>query len=106
MIPTIGRIVIYTLTDEDAQQINRRRTTGASIAARIEEGEWPRGAQAHIGNKVEQGMQFPMIIVRTWGNTAESAVQGQVLLDGNDTFWATSRVVGEAAGNWMWPART
>jgi hypothetical protein len=48
-------------------------------------------------------MIFPMIIVRTWGDTPESAVQGQVLLDGNDTYWATSRVCGKHAGMWRWP---
>ena len=105
MIPTIGRIVIYTLTDEDAAQINRRRTTGPEIARRIGAAprEWPLGAQAHIGNTVEQGMTFPMLIVRTWGEAPESAVQGQVFLDGNDTFWATSRVCGERPGDWRWP---
>jgi hypothetical protein len=106
-IPTIGRIVVYMLTDQDAEAINRRRTTGQEIATRIASipREWPLGAQAHIGNHVTQGMSFPMIIVRTWGDTPESAVQGQVLLDGNDTFWATSRVQGEHAGMWQWPAR-
>ena len=99
-IPTIGRIVIYTLTDQDAEAINRRRTTGPEIAARIAAipREWPLGAQAHIGNSVEQGMSFPMVIVRTWGSDPSSAVQGQVMLDGNDTYWATSRVCGEHAG--------
>lgn len=105
MKPTIGRIVIYTLTEQDAEQINRRRTTGVEIAKRITEDRWSLGAQAHIGNSVEQGMAFPMIIVRTWGDTPESAVQGQVLLDGNDTYWATSRVQGEHAGMWRWPDR-
>ena len=31
-IPTIGRIVHYRLSEDDAAQINRRRTTGHSIA--------------------------------------------------------------------------
>jgi hypothetical protein len=33
--PTVGDIVQYTLTEEDASQINRRRTTKESIAHRI-----------------------------------------------------------------------
>ena len=105
MKPTIGLVVIYTLSPQDAEEINRRRTTGPAIAKRITENHWPLGAQAHIGNRVEQGMNFPMIIVRTWGDTPESAVQGQVMLDGNDTYWATSRVCGEQAGMWHWPER-
>lgn len=103
-VPTIGRIVIYTLTDADAEAINRRRKE-AEVAKQstIAPLEWPLGAQVHIGNSVAQGMSFPMVIVRTWGDTPESAVQGQVLLDGNDTFWAMSRVCGEHAGMWRWP---
>ncbi len=102
MTPSIGRIVLYTLTEQDAAQINGRRTTGAEIAARIaaRPREWPLGAQAHIGNSVTAGMEFPMLIVRTWGDMEGSTVQGQVFLDGNDVFWATSRVEGNAEGEW------
>jgi hypothetical protein len=50
-------------------------------------------------------MEFPMMIVRTWSDTSENLVQGQVLLDGNDTYWATSRTCGEQAGMWRWPER-
>jgi len=40
MTPTIGRTVIYTLTEDNAAQINRRRTTGVSIAERIKVLAW------------------------------------------------------------------
>ena len=109
MIPTIGRTVLYTLNEQDATEINRRRTTSGSIAERMKYGDdpqlkaWPAGAQAHIGNDVSAGQVYPMVICRTWGTTPESAVNGQVLLDGNDTFWATSRICGEQQGNWAWP---
>jgi hypothetical protein len=114
MVPTIGRIVLYTLTDQDAEAINRRRTTGRAIAERMaaDPPAWPAGAQAHIGNTVHQGDQFPMVITRVWGHDASSAVNGTVLLDGSDTFWATSRVVdmtdaakSPIAGMWRWPPR-
>jgi hypothetical protein len=114
MIPTIGRIVLYTLTTQDAEAINRRRTTGKAIAERMaaDPPAWPAGAQAHIGNSVQQGDQFPMIITRTWGRDPHSAVNGTVMLDGSDTFWAMSRVVDVAlndepptAGMWRWPPR-
>ena len=112
-IPTIGRIVHYKLTDDDAAQINRRRTTPKSIADRMKDGvpmhetitAWPAGAQAHIGNDVAKGDVFPMLIVRVWGSSAESAVNGQVFLDSNDVFWATSRTVGDQPGQFMWPTR-
>jgi hypothetical protein len=104
-IPSIGRIVHYRLSADDAAQITRRRTTGSSIAARMsaEPSAWPEGAQAHIGNAVAEGDVFPMQIVRVWGSSPESAVNGQVYLDGNDVFWATSRTVGEQPGQFEWP---
>lgn len=102
MKPTIGRIVIYTLTERDADEINRRRTTGTHIRQRIEKNEanvthWPIGVQAHIGVPASAGEEFPMIIVRVMGD----AVNGQVLLDGNDSLWVTSKVKGD----WQWPTR-
>ncbi len=103
MIPTIGRIVLYTLTSEDADAINRRREH-----ARLHMSEHrakSNGVMVHVGNGVKQGDQFPMVITRTWGSDPGNPVQGTVLLDGSDTFWATSKVVGDEAGMWRWPAR-
>lgn len=117
--PSIGRIVHYRLSEDDAKQINRRRTTGASIADRMnnaippDEGRntdpiygWPAGAQAHIGNHVDEGDTFPMLITRLWGETPESAVNGQVFLDGTDVFWVTSATVGEGPRTFSWPTRS
>ncbi len=110
-VPTLGRIVQYRLSAQDAEAINRRRTTGRSIADRMKQEAtnnvmaWPAGAQAHIGNSVSEGDTFPMLLTRIWGSDATSAVNGQVLLDGNDVFWATSRVVGEGPGTFSWPVR-
>ena len=123
-IPTIGRIVHYRLSADDAAQINRRRTTGKSIQERLLWGvagrhseavpaqsvdggvrAWPAGAQAHIGNEAHEGDVHPMLIVKTWGDTATSSVNGQVLLDGNDVLWATSVSVGEGPRSWSWPVR-
>jgi hypothetical protein len=95
IVPTIGRVVLYTLTADDAEKINRRRTTGQSIAERIKAALWPIGAQAHIGNSVSGGMVFPATVVRTWGDTPESVVNLQVYMDGNDIFWVTSAHVSE-----------
>jgi len=104
MKPTIGRIVRYTLSAVDAEQINRRRTTGKAIADRIAEDKWPLGAQAHIGNTVNEGDSFPMLIVRVW---SEESVNGRVVLDGTDDYWVTSVVpaVTAAPGHWNWPPR-
>jgi hypothetical protein len=105
-IPTIGRIVRYTLSASDAAQIMRRRTTGNSIADRIKAAVWPLGAQAHIGNAVAEGDVFPMLIVKTWGNDETGAVNGQVFLDGCDVFWTQSVKVGDGPGTFSWPTRT
>ena len=111
-IPTIGRLVHYRLSQQDAEQIMRRRTTGKSIADRLKQEAtnnvyaWPAGAQAHIGNDVKEGDTFPMLIVKTWGDTPTSAVNGQVFLDSNDVLWATSVAVGEGPRSFSWPTRS
>ncbi len=121
MKPTIGRIVHFTLTEQQAWEINRRRTTSKSIADRLSLTcdsfshpatvdlqpftAWPAGAQAHIGNKAKAGDVYPAMIVRTWGDSPDSCVQLQVFLDGNDTFWATSVNVGTEPGTYAWPSR-
>lgn len=100
---TIG-IVRYTLSEEDAKQINRRRTNGSSIAIRMkaEPAEWSAGAQAHIGNDVESGQAYPALAMRV---RSAGCANLQVLLDGNNTYWATSRNEGTLAGTWSWPPR-
>ena len=117
---TLGRIVLYKLSSDDAAQINRRRTTGASIAERIKNNnlpipeprlggepqevrqKWPLGAQAHIGNSVQPGEFYPMLVTRVW---SPGSVNGQVFLDGNDTLWATSVTEGTEERQWSWPPR-
>lgn len=115
MKPTIARIVLYTLSAADAEQIMRRRTSGSAIAERIKNNSitagdldqdealpptWPLGAQAHIGNDVKEGDVFPLLITRLWSATC---VNGQVFLDGNDQLWVTSALEGTTPGTWAWP---
>jgi hypothetical protein len=110
---TAGRIVLYTLSADDATQINRRRTNSVSIAERLKhsppEGStaptaWPRGAQAHIGNETHEGDVVPMIVARVWPNDTHG-VNGQAFLDGNDTLWVTSVAEGTGPHTWAWPPR-
>jgi hypothetical protein len=86
--PSIGRIVHYTLSQHDADEINRRRTDSPPS-----------------GNHASEGDVYPAMIVRIFGETPESAVNLQVSLDGNDSFWATSRTLGEGPFHWAWPER-
>lgn len=97
---TVGRIVRYCLSEEDAKAINRRRV--ANVLGK----DWPAGAQAHIGNEAIIGQHFPMLVVRCWdqGNP-EGTVNGRVFLDGTDDLWVTSIHQGGEPGTWRWPPR-
>jgi len=94
MIPTPGRIVQYTLTADDAAQINRRRNDAARNRSDAVVNQL--GYMLHTGNYVSAGDSYPLIITRMWVNNGDnSSVNGQVLLDGNDTLWVTSVAQGE-----------
>jgi hypothetical protein len=98
MTPTIGRIVHYYLSDQDAAQINKRRADASAHLAEHRE----NGNVVHMGNTVQGGDVYPLAITRTWGG---AAVNGQVLLDGSDTLWVTSVTEGDGQRNWFWPPR-
>lgn len=86
MTPSIGCIVHYMLSADDARRITTRRK-----AAHAGEGG---------GNFVDEGQVYPMLIVRVWGETEQASVNGQVFLDGDDTLWVTS--VGQGDGPRQW----
>ena len=111
----IARIVLYTLTEKDATDTNRRRTTGESIAERIKNNSltgrdlhpdhqlpamWPRGAQAHIGSPVSAGEIYPLLVTKVISDTV---ISGQVFFDGNDNLWAFDIPEGTGPGTWAWP---
>lgn len=96
MKPSIGRIVHLKLSADCADQINRRREPGAGHS----EG-WPKGAQAHSGNPVREGEIVPMIVTLVFSE----CVNGQAILDGNDSLWVTSVKEGTEPGTWCWPER-
>lgn len=101
--PTLGRIVLYTLSDLDAEAINRRRDDAIQHLA--EHRDRADGSVIHVGNMASEGDIYPLVVTRVWGSTPESAINGQVLLDGNDTFWATSITHGTGPRTWTWPPR-
>lgn len=80
----VGRIYAYTLTEGDAEAINQRRGDAASKNA----GARQEGFVVHVGNAVAEGHKFPCLVVREWSPGMSNL---QVFLDGNDTYWATSR---------------
>jgi hypothetical protein len=103
MKPTIGRIVHYRLSAQDAEAINRRRNH--AFNHRDAHHANANGVQLHQGNSVSEGDVYPMMITRVWGNEPTSYVNGQVMLDGNDLHWATSVQVGEGPRTFSWPKR-
>lgn len=103
MIPTPGRIVEYTLSAQDAEQVNKRRVDAQRNLPKIREDSI--GYVLHVGNSVAEGDNYPMVIVRCWGDTEQSSVNGQVLLDGADTLWATSVSQGDGPRHWRAFAR-
>lgn len=100
-VPTIGRIVLFKLSEDDAEKINRRRTD----AERNPNNHVREGAIVHTGNPVGIGEVYPMIITRVWNEQSSGAVNGQVMLDGNDTYWASSVTHGEGEHEFTWPVR-
>lgn len=78
--PHTGRIVEYTLTERDADDVNRRRAV------------YPGG------NWVEPGETYPLLVVRAWPGTDD--VNGQVMLDGPDALWVTVVEFGTGPGRW------
>ena len=99
MTPTIGRIVHYCLTEQDAESINRRRVS-------LHLDPVTEGYVFHTGNHASVGDVFPAMIVRV--NSSGASINAQVSLDGNDTLWVTSvteTVDRIMPGGWFWPPR-
>lgn len=108
MKPSIGRIVHYRLGETDAQDINRRRHDFMAFTREYTRPDVPgnpgaTGHVGHFGNAVKPGDVFPAMIVRIFPGNPHDVANLQVHLDGNDTFWATSRHEGEDRGEWAWP---
>ena len=98
--PTIGRTVHYRLTSDDAGSTNERRRHARANLQKMRD-EQP-GFQAHVGNNVVGGEVVAMTITQVWPG---DLVNGQAILDGNDSLWVTSAPQGDEAGQWNWPPR-
>lgn len=107
MQPVIGSHVLYKLSPYDAEQINQRRRDAGAFRRSlghepIPSGEYGRtGHVEHTGNEASEGQVFPAFVVADFGSGAYLNLH--VLLDGNDTYWATSRQHGDEPGQWSWP---
>jgi hypothetical protein len=90
MQPTIGRIVHYRLSAQDADEIATRRALVVT-----QDGH-------ERGNSVYEGLACSAVVVAV---STPEIVNLQVLLDGDGSHWATSRHEGDEPGTWSWPAR-
>ncbi|THA78420.1 hypothetical protein E6R60_05925 [Streptomyces sp. A0642] len=98
--PSVGRIVLYTLNEQEAADINhRRRDFHESRSA-----DQHTGFVGHVGNHATAGDVYPAIVVRVWDESTVTC-NLRVLLDGTDTYWATSREQGTGPSQWHWPER-
>jgi hypothetical protein len=100
--PTVGRMVLYVLTAPDAEQINRRRSDASDFSRDIASAEFSAVPVIGFGNQASEGDVCPATVVRV-SDRSGSIVNLQVHLDGNDTYWATSRTEGDGPGTWLWP---
>jgi hypothetical protein len=107
--PSVGRIVQYQLGAQDAVLINQRRVDAEAYRRANPRPDVPgepgaSGHIAHVGNHAAAGQVFPALVVRVF-DPSVSTVNLQVILDGNDTYWATSRMEGDEPNQWSWPPR-
>ena len=107
-IPTIGRIVHYRLSEQDAEAINRRREHAREHMD--EHRSIANGVMVHVGNHVNAGELYPATIVKVWSDKPQplTAVNLKVHLDGTDDYWATSVCVdedpeGKTERRFVWP---
>lgn len=106
MIPSLGRIVHYRLSEEDATAVNRRRHDARMHLPEHRDGA--TGVQIHVGNPVSAGEVYAAVIVTQWGGespTPNTSVNLKVLLDGTDDLWVTSASQGVGQRQWSEPPR-
>ncbi len=92
----LGEIVLLKLDAQLEEEINRRRADATANMDNIRETK--TGFQAHVGSYVGGGGQVVMIVVKVWG---DECVNGQVILDGNDSLWLQSVVRGNGLREWQ-----
>lgn len=102
MTISLGRTVLYTLNEDDAAKINKRRDDYNAHKAKFPgyEGD---GSICHVGNRVREGDVFPAVVVRAFEQANSANLQ--VTLDGTDTFWACSVSEGTGPRTWAWPTK-
>jgi hypothetical protein len=86
---SLGHTVLYTLSAGDVAWID------ANLPL-------TRGHQ--VRNPVSEGQVLPAVVTAIFDGSDVTA-NLKVLLDGEDSYWATSRTLGDRLGQWFWPPR-
>lgn len=101
MTPTLGRIVHYTMSSQDAMRVNKRRKD----ASRSDVAKRDLGVVVHYGSRVSAGDILPAMITKVHEN---GNLGLRVFLDGTDVFWVQAAQQAEETrlgGRWFWPPR-
>jgi len=88
MLPDIGQVVLYSLTEVQAEEINRRRRQTSTPG---------------YGPAVIAGETVPMLVQACAAGYDDGicAVAGRLLIDDDDeNWWVTSVTEGVAPGAW------
>lgn len=88
---SLGRIVLYTLTQGEADRIN-------GLTPVLNEDGW------RLRNTVYAGDVCPAIVVRVF-DPSTPTVNLQVFLDAGPCVWLPARSEGDGPGYWAWPER-
>ena len=84
-----GEVVHYRVTEMDAREINFWRNNPGGIQGNV---------QIAKGNPLVAGERVPLMVVKVSGDR----INGQALLDGNDSVWVKSATEGDEPGQWSW----
>jgi hypothetical protein len=88
---TVGRIVIYKLSKQNVSEIYGQRLRSGP------------------GNPIQENLDVPLIVTAVWPEEfgpGKPGINGQAILDGNDTLWVKSVCEGSGPGTWHWPVRS
>jgi hypothetical protein len=88
MLPDLGQVVLYSLNEEQAEEINRRRLQGATPG---------------YGPGVIPGEAVPLLVEACAAGYDDGlyAIAGRLLIDDDDdNWWVTSVTEGVAPGAW------
>lgn len=103
MKPTLGRIVHYSLSPADVEEINAARSEYDPVSRSHLPPQDSRGDAPSCGDVV------PMIITKVTpaAGVLPEVVNGQAILDGSDSLWIKGAPASEKPepGHWTWPPR-